>query len=193
MPSPTPPLTIVQLKDNSGRLHWCKDFLNQRMAANQFKKRYGRAVPLPRLLSWMAADGAHPYLADKQNQSQWTEPMLQVKHSLEHLLNVSFDYVLVNYYRDGKDYIGWHSDREAKDEQCRVIASLSLGTTRRFLLRHIKSSEQMEYQLTPGKSRAASNTSEPPTSPPSPLSPTAPQQDRASISELAKTGITPIF
>ena len=41
----------------------------------------------------------------------------------------------MNLYRDGNDYINFHADNETKD----TIASVSLGVTRRFLLRHISS------------------------------------------------------
>jgi alkylated DNA repair dioxygenase AlkB len=40
--------------------------------------------------------------------------------------------VLANLYRDGADYMGWHSDDERALGPQPVIASLSLGATRRF-------------------------------------------------------------
>jgi alkylated DNA repair dioxygenase AlkB len=45
---------------------------------------------------------------------------------------VRFDVVLLNYYRDGKDIISWHSDREAKGTP---VASLSLGESRHFRMK----------------------------------------------------------
>ena len=45
-------------------------------------------------------------------------------------VDVTFDYCLVNFYRDGNDYINFHADNEAKD----VIASVSLGATRRSVV-----------------------------------------------------------
>jgi hypothetical protein len=44
-------------------------------------------------------------------------------------LGVEFDYCLVNLYRDGNDYINFHADNEAKD----IIASMTLGVTRRYI------------------------------------------------------------
>lgn len=41
----------------------------------------------------------------------------------------------MNLYRDGNDYINFHADNEARD----IIASISLGATRRFLVRHLSS------------------------------------------------------
>jgi alkylated DNA repair dioxygenase AlkB len=43
---------------------------------------------------------------------------------------------LANRYRDGRDYMGWHSDNESSLGPRPVIASLSLGATRRFVLKH---------------------------------------------------------
>ena len=44
------------------------------------------------------------------------------------------NYAQLNYYRDGQDYIGWHSDSEV--EKGDLIASISLGAERKFSLRH---------------------------------------------------------
>ncbi len=43
--------------------------------------------------------------------------------------------VLLNCYRDGTDTVGWHADDEAVFGPEPVIASVSLGAARRFLLR----------------------------------------------------------
>jgi alkylated DNA repair dioxygenase AlkB len=43
---------------------------------------------------------------------------------------------LLNLYRDGDDSMGWHSDDEPELGERPVIASLSLGATRRFRMRH---------------------------------------------------------
>ena len=40
-------------------------------------------------------------------------------------------------YRDGRDSMGWHADDEPELGPSPVIASLSLGATRRFRLRPI--------------------------------------------------------
>lgn len=44
-------------------------------------------------------------------------------------LGVQFDYCLVNLYRDGNDHINFHADNEAKD----IVASLSVGATRKYI------------------------------------------------------------
>jgi alkylated DNA repair dioxygenase AlkB len=54
---------------------------------------------------------------------------------------VVFNSVLANLYRDGRDTVGWHSDDEPELGPEPVIASLSLGGTRRFVFRHRKRQE----------------------------------------------------
>jgi alpha-ketoglutarate-dependent dioxygenase alkB family protein 2 len=64
------------------------------------------------------------------------------------------NYVLVNYYRDGRDYIGPHRDNEpgmykittADGNKETIIISLSFGATRDFILKNIKNSK-MKYPL----------------------------------------------
>mmetsp|Transcript_14357 Transcript_14357/g.31114 ORF Transcript_14357/g.31114 Transcript_14357/m.31114 type:complete len:749 (+) Transcript_14357:148-2394(+) len=47
---------------------------------------------------------------------------------------VEFNVCLLNYYQDGTQRIGWHSDREELGRST-PIASISLGTPRQFLIR----------------------------------------------------------
>jgi alkylated DNA repair dioxygenase AlkB len=50
--------------------------------------------------------------------------------------NTRFNTALGNLYRNGKDSVGWHSDDEPDLGVNPTIASLSLGATRRFLIRN---------------------------------------------------------
>ena len=58
----------------------------------------------------------------------------EIKERLEKVCKVKFKYAVLNYYRDGNDHISYHSDREV--EHGKMVASVSLGQTRRFVLRH---------------------------------------------------------
>lgn len=60
--------------------------------------------------------------------------MLELRKKLEKLLDCEFDYCLLNLYRDGRDYIAFHSDNEAIGDDRNIIASISLGASRRFVL-----------------------------------------------------------
>lgn len=58
-----------------------------------------------------------------------------------------FNCVLLNLYRDGNDSMGWHSDDEPELGPDPVIASLSLGQPRRFVLRHRQDRQQPKIEL----------------------------------------------
>ena len=45
------------------------------------------------------------------------------------------DSVWVNYYRDGQDSVAWHSDRVGRTQRQPLVAIVTLGGPRRFLLR----------------------------------------------------------
>jgi alkylated DNA repair dioxygenase AlkB len=57
---------------------------------------------------------------------------------VEQIAGQRFNSVLLNLYRDGRDGMGWHSDDEPELGPDPVIASVSLGATRRFRMRHRK-------------------------------------------------------
>ena len=42
----------------------------------------------------------------------WTEELLFIKKKIEPHAGVNFNSVLINYYRDGRDRVAWHSDDE---------------------------------------------------------------------------------
>ncbi len=92
---------------------------------------------IPRLQCWMSDSGVEAGLTQKEPALEWSEAILVLKASIEDELkslnvNVKFDYVLMNYYRDGKDHIGFHHDDEFHEQDKSVIASISLGATRTF-------------------------------------------------------------
>ncbi len=65
----------------------------------------------------------------------WIPAILEIKDKIEPLAGVTFNGVLLNLYRDGRDSMGWHSDDEKELGKGSVIASVSLGATRRFVFR----------------------------------------------------------
>jgi len=61
-----------------------------------------------------------------------------------------YNSVLVNLYRDGNDSVSWHSDNEVINGSEPTIASVSLGASRRFDLRHKESGETVRVDLEDG-------------------------------------------
>jgi alkylated DNA repair dioxygenase AlkB len=98
---------------------------------------FGREVESPRLSSWIGDEGvAYSYSGTRFQPHPWPAALADVRHRLESELHGGFNSVLANRYRSGSDYMGWHSDNEPALGRRPVIASLSLGATRRFVLKH---------------------------------------------------------
>jgi len=81
------------------------------------------------------------------------DPQLSdIKARIEAVAGSAFNSVLLNYYRDHRDSVGFHSDDEPELGARPVIASLSLGEERTFILKHKRSNtaEPMRLRLTSG-------------------------------------------
>ncbi|MCU1716455.1 alpha-ketoglutarate-dependent dioxygenase AlkB family protein [Pseudomonas sp. 5P_3.1_Bac2] len=99
---------------------------------------YGREVTVPRLVAWYCdADVRYGYSGFTHETLPWTPLLAHIREDLEQRLGQRFNGVLLNYYRDGQDSMGWHSDDETELGRNPVIASLNLGGTRRFDLRRV--------------------------------------------------------
>lgn len=97
---------------------------------------FGREVDAPRLSSWIGdADARYRYSGVGFVPRPWPGCLLPVRARLAQELGVDFNSVLANRYRDGRDSMGWHRDDEPELGPCPSIASLSLGATRRFVLK----------------------------------------------------------
>jgi alkylated DNA repair dioxygenase AlkB len=97
---------------------------------------FGRELDSPRLSCWIGDPGAaYAYSGTRFQPRPWPVALLPVRARLHAELGIDFNTVLANLYRDGRDCMGWHSDDEAELGPQPVIASLSLGATRRFVLK----------------------------------------------------------
>jgi alkylated DNA repair dioxygenase AlkB len=60
------------------------------------------------------------------------------------------DSVWANYYRDGRDSVAWHSDRVGRTQVNPIVAIVSLGGPRRFLLRPLGGGKSVRHVLGSG-------------------------------------------
>ena len=98
---------------------------------------YGRLLPIPRLNAWYGDEHAgYSYSGAHFQPRAWTPLLAHLRDRLSDFCEAGFNSVLANLYRDGNDSVAWHSDDEPELGPMPVIASLSLGDTRRFRLRH---------------------------------------------------------
>lgn len=98
---------------------------------------YGKTWPQPRLSAWYGdSQTSYRYSGISMDPLPWTPTLLAIKQSIETLAEQRFNSVLLNYYRNHRDSMGMHSDDERELGSEPVIASLSLGEERTFLLKH---------------------------------------------------------
>lgn len=99
-------------------------------------RMFGRLVDSPRLSCWMGdPDARYRYSGADFLPHPWADVLTPVRDRLQEELCAPINSVLLNRYRSGTDSMGWHSDDEPELGPQPVIASLSLGAARRFLLR----------------------------------------------------------
>ena len=113
---------------------------------------FGRELDSPRLSCWIGDEGAaYTYSGARFQPHPWPAALVPIRQRLANELDGAFNSVLANRYRDGHDYMGWHSDNESALGPHPLIASLSLGATRRFALKHRHdSSRKLELELPHG-------------------------------------------
>jgi len=114
---------------------------------------WGRRVPQPRLTAWYGEPAArYTYSGIELRPLPWIPILWEVKQCVEAAVGSAFNSVLINYYRDNRDSIGFHSDDEPELGKQPVIASLSLGEERTFILQHKrrKSVEPVRLPLASG-------------------------------------------
>lgn len=110
-----------------------------------------RGKPFPRLTAWYADPGiSYSYSGVTHQPLPWTELLARLRADAQRAAGAEFNGLLLNRYRDGRDSMGFHSDDEPELGRNPVIASISLGAVRRFVLRHRQSSERLTLELAHG-------------------------------------------
>ena len=112
---------------------------------------FGKKLATPRLEAFYAEDGLNYAYSGQQLQvHRFTEELQKIKNYVEQYSGHKFNSVLINLYRNGNDSNGWHADNEKELGINPFIASLSIGTERRFDLQHIKTKEKKSILLENG-------------------------------------------
>ncbi len=117
-----------------------------------WKQELIRGFPLPRLNAWYSDPGIrYEYSGIVQEGGTWTERLLQIKERVESCAGAMFNSMLLNRYRDGNDSIGFHTDAEPELGIDPVVATVSFGSPREFVLKHRKKKKERKiYRLAHG-------------------------------------------
>lgn len=101
-------------------------------------RMYGREVYQPRYTAWYGDSGTtYSYSGIKMEPQPWNEGLAFIRDKVSAVAGIKFNSVLLNWYRDGDDHMGWHADDEKELGINPVICSVNFGATRRFQFRRI--------------------------------------------------------
>ncbi|MBT0585338.1 alpha-ketoglutarate-dependent dioxygenase AlkB family protein [Alteromonas oceanisediminis] len=114
-------------------------------------KLYGKEHLIPRLQAWYGDSHAqYAYSGVALAPLPWTSCVSELKAQCEAAAQHRFNSVLANWYRDGRDSMGMHSDDEPQLGKQPVIASVSLGAERKLLFKHKQTNVKCSIVLTHG-------------------------------------------
>ena len=118
-----------------------EDLLRRVTWSQRRRRMYDRMVDEPRLTSWQRLDqeAAAPH--------QWLE---DAREALSTRYDVAFDSVGTNLYRNGADSVAWHRDRIPAEVADPLVALVSLGEPRTFLLRPVGGGRSRSFKLGQG-------------------------------------------
>lgn len=152
----------IVLKD--GWIRFIPTFLNEDIANQLFEHLqqtiqwqqgeivlFGKKHATPRLEAFCADDQkSYGYSGQRLITHEFTKELNEIRQKLTLEIGTSFNSVLLNLYRTGNESNGWHADNEPELGRNPIIASLSLGATRRFDLKHNTTKEQLSFHLNHG-------------------------------------------
>ena len=155
---------VISLQD--GEILFMRNFFTPTEAKNYFEllqnninwkqeevKFYGKTFPVPRKTAWYGYEGFnYSYSGITCFPEIWTNELLEIKNEIEKFIpDEDFTSVLLNLYNNGNDKMGWHADDEKELGINPTIASVSLGETRRFDIKHKQNPElHYKFELTSG-------------------------------------------
>ena len=113
------------------------DLSNEIIWQQDVVKLFGKTYITDRKVAWYAEK---PFIYRYSGQSKIALPfsptLLDIKSRVEKLTGSEYDACLLNYYHNGSEGMGWHSDNEKSIRPNSSIASVSLGVTRKFQFKH---------------------------------------------------------
>jgi alkylated DNA repair dioxygenase AlkB len=112
---------------------------------------FNKRVKVPRMMCWYGDPDAYYHYSGVNHQPiPWTQPLQRIREKVENQCQHTFNSVLANLYRDGRDSMGCHGDDEKELGINPTIASLSLGEERLFKMHHKKTKQTLDINLQHG-------------------------------------------
>ncbi|MCL1050975.1 alpha-ketoglutarate-dependent dioxygenase AlkB [Shewanella abyssi] len=112
---------------------------------------YGKSHPIPRSQAWFADKGCDYFYSGLFIEAlPWPKYADKLRQKLNRDFSLESNGVLVNCYKDGTESMGWHSDDEKEIAAGSDIASVTIGASRDFFLRHKLTKEKILLRLNSG-------------------------------------------
>ena len=112
---------------------------------------FGKKVLIPRHQAWYGDPGTeYKYSNLTLSPLPWFKDLKNLKTAVEKSTGKNFNACLINLYTIGDDYSDWHADNEKELGKNPAIASISLGGTRNFQIRHKATKETIKIDLAHG-------------------------------------------
>lgn len=128
------------------------DSLYKQIQWQQYEiKLFGKSHLTPRLSSFYGDVGVkYRYSGITLKSINWNNSLLKIKENIEKTTGAKYNSVLLNLYRNGRDYMGLHSDDELELGKTPIIASVSFGEERKFVLKSKDKKNKIELNLENG-------------------------------------------
>ena len=131
----------IRVEENFFDSNESNEFLNRLIenlpCESMMIKMFGKNLKIPRLQCWIGDEGCdYKYSGKMLNRQNWNKELMIIREKIFQETKIDFNSVLANYYRDGKDSMGWHSDDEKELGPNPTIASISFGSERNLYFRN---------------------------------------------------------
>jgi len=110
---------------------------------------WGKLHMQPRLTAWHG-QASYRYSGKTFHPLPFTPLQLHIKEAVERATGRRFNSVLLNYYRDERDSMGFHADDERELGPEPAVASVSFGAPRTFILKHRRLPKTVKLALGDG-------------------------------------------
>ncbi|UMB59935.1 alpha-ketoglutarate-dependent dioxygenase AlkB [Lutibacter sp. A80] len=112
---------------------------------------FGKQITTKRKVAWFGDERIqYSYSKTTKTALAWTPEILELKRLVELKTGKKFNSCLLNLYHNGSEGMAWHSDNEKELGVNPIIASLSLGATRKFSLKHKTTKQKIDLMLQAG-------------------------------------------
>lgn len=136
------------------KIDWFKEIVKNVEFTQETITVFGKSYLEPRLTAVFADKDKcetknYGYSGSQKKLLPMIPILSEIRDQLEKTIHIRFDFVLINFYRNGDDKVGWHSDKE-KGQNCDHIASVSIGGSRKFQLKNMETKVLYERVLDNG-------------------------------------------